>query len=55
MRLAGRIALVTGGNRGLGLAIVREIVQAHGGGIQVESQVGRGTTMTVLLPIRRAG
>ena len=41
------------GGSGLGLAIVREIVQAHGGRVQVESQVGRGTTMTVLLPVRR--
>ncbi|MCW5851316.1 MAG: HAMP domain-containing protein [Anaerolineae bacterium] len=51
----GDRARASDGGSGLGLAIVREIVQAHGGGIQVESQVGRGTTMTVLLPVRRAG
>lgn len=39
------------GGSGLGLAIAKWIVQAHGGGIQVRSQVGEGTTFTVALPI----
>jgi signal transduction histidine kinase len=37
---------------GLGLAIVREAVTAHGGTIDVESAVGRGTTMIVRLPVQ---
>jgi two-component system phosphate regulon sensor histidine kinase PhoR len=37
---------------GLGLAIVRGAVEAHHGSLYVESAVGKGTTFTVLLPMR---
>ncbi len=38
------------GAAGLGLAIVRDIVQAHGGRIRLESEVGKGSRFTLELP-----
>jgi len=38
------------GGVGLGLALVKEIVEAHGGRMAVSSQVGEGATFTILLP-----
>ena len=40
----------TAGAAGLGLAIVRDFVQAHGGRILLDSTVGRGTRFTLELP-----
>ena len=38
------------GGAGLGLAIARGIVQAHGGDIRVESEIGKGTQFTFSIP-----
>ncbi len=36
---------------GIGLYVVHEIVQRHGGRIEVESTEGQGTTVRVVLPL----
>jgi two-component system sensor histidine kinase SenX3 len=40
---------------GLGLAMVRHIVGAHGGSVRMESTPGAGSTFTITLPLTRAG
>ena len=39
------------GGTGLGLAIVKHLVAAHGGRLDIDSEVERGTTVRVTLPV----
>jgi two-component system OmpR family sensor kinase len=39
------------GRRGIGLAIVRGVVEAHGGVLTIASAPGEGTTVEIVLPL----
>ncbi|MBX3080939.1 MAG: PAS domain S-box protein [Anaerolineae bacterium] len=46
---AGNVGAISG--TGLGLVIIKQAVELHGGTIHVDSQVGVGTTFTIVIPI----
>jgi two-component system, OmpR family, phosphate regulon sensor histidine kinase PhoR len=51
---SGNKSIRGGGGTGLGLYIVKQIVEAHGGELSVASIEGVGTSMVVRLPVKRA-
>ena len=40
---------------GLGLSLVREVIEAHGGRVDVTSDLGKGSKFSVYLPVTTAG
>ena len=46
---AGRVALITGGGTGIGLAVTRALVELMGGRVDVVSVPGEGSTFSVTL------
>jgi signal transduction histidine kinase len=53
-RVDSKLTRMTGGS-GLGLAISRGIVEAHGGRIWVESELGKGSIFFIALPVAQEG
>ena len=51
----GRTASRKAGGTGLGMKIVKDVVDAHEGKIEVQSREGRGTTFLITLPVRPRG
>ena len=41
---------ITGAGRGMGLGICREIVESHGGSMELASEQGHGTTVRLSIP-----
>jgi signal transduction histidine kinase len=48
----GKSGQETATGHGIGLAVARQIIEAHNGSISVESELGKGTTFLVSLPIQ---
>ncbi len=52
-RVFERYAFKREGGSGLGLSLVKSLIELHGGSVEIESALGRGTRVTCRLPIGR--
>jgi signal transduction histidine kinase len=48
---AAAATAVDGGGIGMGLAVVHKTIEDHGGAVQVQSELGKGTTFEMTFPI----
>ena len=46
-----KVAWITGGSTGIGLAIAKSLVGLHGGSMKLRSKPGAGTVVLVTLPV----
>ena len=51
LRFRAEIGIRHGGGTGLGLPISKSIIEAHGGTMSIESELGSGTTFLITIPI----
>ena len=52
---SGRVRSTKAGGTGLGTLVVRNVIDAHGGQLFVDSEQEKGTTITARIPLREAG
>ena len=54
-RRGGKAIEMNAEGLGLGLPLAKAIVEAHKGRIEMESRIGKGTTVTIVLPAKGGG
>ena len=53
VRMDGRVAVITGASTGLGLAMAHGFASQSGGVLEIDSELGRGSTFSIVWPAGR--